>query len=75
MLLCGLSLCALSWKLANEDRNNSIFSGEGGRGENNNTSQYYYGKPDRCNSQVSNAMRMNSKQILRYTGGLTKRNQ
>ena len=53
MLLCGLSLCALSWKLANEDRNNSIFNGRSGGGENNNTFQYYYGGTDRCTSQVS----------------------
>ena len=64
MLLCGLSLCALSWKLANEDRNNSIFIGDGVRGQNNNTSQYYYGGTDRCTSQVSNAIRTNTKQII-----------
>ena len=52
MLLCGLSLCALSWKLANEDRDENIFNGRRGEGENNNTFQYYYGGNDRCTSQV-----------------------
>ena len=52
MLLCGLSLCALSWKLANEDRDGNILNGRASEGENNNTFQYYYGGNDRCPSQV-----------------------
>ena len=52
MLVCGISICALSWKLANEDRGNSMFGTRRGVGENNNTFQYYYGGNDRCTSQV-----------------------
>ena len=52
MLVCGISICALSWKLANEDRRNSMFGERRGVGENNNTFQYYYGGNDRCTSQV-----------------------
>ena len=54
MLVCGISICALSWKLANEDRRNSMFGDRRGVGNNNNTFQYYYGGNDRCTSQVNN---------------------
>ena len=53
MLICGISICALSWKLANEDRRNSMFGDRRGVGNNNNTFQYYYGGNDRCTSQVN----------------------
>ena len=63
MLLCGISLCVLSWKLANENHDHSFSNGRTGGGENNNTFQYYYGGNDRCTSQASTLKDLETKYI------------